>query len=1373
MNYRNKLAVLLDWDEDVHPRDESGKFAEGGGGTRIGKAEGQMPLFEYEPEPGSEAALRAEGKRAIAAIAPLVDEAVKNANFEEGGTASEWDDVSEADQQKAEDQFRDGASEEQWYMQAQNEAADAYLDQNLSTKDVFDRVVENKFTEDFRAAHGIDLDPDSVDFTQYGSDQIELDTDALRDSKGEEVPHDIGVKASLMFDKKVESAREQLREELQQTSGYEEAVNEAGDEAVGSAWNDMSDSNKFSVASDAGLVTSIEVSPGLPDKWTWDTTDRQDEDYLRTRAVAKELVSMRTVALINERGLGGQAPTLEDRFGVPIPTLPTDRPPTDVGARIGERVWEAWKGSSASNLGVALQMAVADELGVHQTEALTDKDRGRGASAALTEFTTQKEREALGDEKSVALAMGRVKAYVRAQWETSQFVLDKAGTDYVDMYRAVILPKDRVDAITPVTKAEEPPTEFVPHRREQVFTKLPTLTVKLNAVASATTQRSVANGWGGVDVKIPEANRQRVVLRYHAPREAVFSLPVYGENVHEESEVILIGAKAGLKWDAWRGTAPEFKQTPVSMRMFLAAATPKDRLVVDLFEIDKDTGKHWLKGWRKNRERPRPQRMLSAYRRKLRALMLEWDESVHPRNPDGTFGTSGGGPSTVRMTRGRGKATKYSELLDRVRQPGGGFTHKILTGHEPVSGFAVSPFRGRELTMPAEKVTVEKLAEYVSKNRDILREKGAYLGGWHNPEDRQVYLDVSRVVGTKREADDLARRHDQFAYYDLKEGKAINVEGRRATHTRQSRPLPIAAESDRRGIGGFRGGGDWQEADAGRTGEGATDSRGLSHRQKLAVLLDWSAELHPRNPDGTFGEGGGSAVGRPVVSPTAIGDGGEEYRGEHGAPERGDSSTAALDDLTKIYPDDIYGSKASQNYGTGERKLDRQTIAIIHRMKGRPDVSLPVYRAVPKDAPSEINPGDWVTVNRNYAVDHGEGPLRGEYKIVSVAAKASDLFTNGDSIHEWGWQPEVKLAEWNEALHPRGEGGRFGEGGGSESGAAPRVFTSEEGYQWHEQGPVAEWSKGLPKKDTDAIENYAAFGYGDINQQLRGTYEPRIINEFVREATPAEQKYYEKAQPQEVVDKYGIAFAKDVKDFDPDDPTHRTADGRIVHNQFYRNEAGDKVEWSIQRAVPNMPYVKELKASADAINGSIRERGYVLPERIEVARAAYLPGVTEADLRNKVGSVIEENGFTSTMLGDAGGRLTGYVAHGKFESLYKRYGTIQPHEDEVGAAMRIKIDIPAGTKIAAVEAVRRLEWTYERDAEGARQYDKPRLEGTTHGDKKTRRESEVLLGSGARYKVLSVKHGENYESGDKSLKPISIIDVHMEYVGGGSSEGRK
>jgi hypothetical protein len=180
-----------------------------------------------------------------------------------------------------------------------------------------------------------------------------------------------------------------------------------------------------------------------------------------------------------------------------------------------------------------------------------------------------------------------------------------------------------------------------------------------------------------------------------------------------------------------------------------------------------------------------------------------------------------------------------------------------------------------------------------------------------------------------------------------------------------------------------------------------------------------------------------------------------DYGGEHRPP--GPDSGAPLHDLTgggNVYPDDVYGANAAQYYGHGTPAMDRETVRILQGLKDKPNSTVTIYRAVPREAPpseqaavlqaqmkkfmargtvpegesakgwydrasdkldrlktmsdpaesmNTINSGDWVTVNRNYAKEHGEGALNGKYKIISQKVKANEVFTNGDSIHEAGY----------------------------------------------------------------------------------------------------------------------------------------------------------------------------------------------------------------------------------------------------------------------------------------------------------------------------------------------------------------------------------
>lgn len=134
------------------------------------------------------------------------------------------------------------------------------------------------------------------------------------------------------------------------------------------------------------------------------------------------------------------------------------------------------------------------------------------------------------------------------------------------------------------------------------------------------------------------------------------------------------------------------------------------------------------------------------------------------------------------------------------------------------------------------------------------------------------------------------------------------------------------------------------------------------------------------------------------------------YRGSHKAPSP--EFGAPLYDLTgggKMYPADVYSAKAAQYYGTGFPKADKEAFALANKVRGNPDAEVTMYRAVPKDEKiTNINAGDWVTLSKDYAKTHGESVLGNNYKILSQKVKAKDLWTNADSIHEFGYQPQAE-----------------------------------------------------------------------------------------------------------------------------------------------------------------------------------------------------------------------------------------------------------------------------------------------------------------------------------------------------------------------------
>ena len=128
----------------------------------------------------------------------------------------------------------------------------------------------------------------------------------------------------------------------------------------------------------------------------------------------------------------------------------------------------------------------------------------------------------------------------------------------------------------------------------------------------------------------------------------------------------------------------------------------------------------------------------------------------------------------------------------------------------------------------------------------------------------------------------------------------------------------------------------------------------------------------------------------------------DDYKGEHESPDP--ESGAPMHDVTKgVYPEDFYSHNGLRYYADTGSKHDAKSYHSVVAHRGHPHRHLPIYRAVPKDETiKKINPGDWVTHNRSYANEHGKNHLKNDFKIIQKTVRANELFTDGNSIHEWG-----------------------------------------------------------------------------------------------------------------------------------------------------------------------------------------------------------------------------------------------------------------------------------------------------------------------------------------------------------------------------------
>lgn len=124
----------------------------------------------------------------------------------------------------------------------------------------------------------------------------------------------------------------------------------------------------------------------------------------------------------------------------------------------------------------------------------------------------------------------------------------------------------------------------------------------------------------------------------------------------------------------------------------------------------------------------------------------------------------------------------------------------------------------------------------------------------------------------------------------------------------------------------------------------------------------------------------------------------QSYHGPHEAPSD-DGYCKPITRLTEgFFGADVYDHP--EYYGSFDDETMKQLVAV----RDDPSARVVVYRAVPA-AHRELNPGDWVTLSREYAETHAFD-LEGERMdgvVISHSVRATLVFTDGNDLSEYGY----------------------------------------------------------------------------------------------------------------------------------------------------------------------------------------------------------------------------------------------------------------------------------------------------------------------------------------------------------------------------------
>lgn len=236
------------------------------------------------------------------------------------------------------------------------------------------------------------------------------------------------------------------------------------------------------------------------------------------------------------------------------------------------------------------------------------------------------------------------------------------------------------------------------------------------------------------------------------------------------------------------------------------------------------------------------------------AILLDAVRALFPEEGIKTLGGPGSGnfghAGRPGQVGGSAKGSGFSGLLRDIGVPDGGFSYSPLTRTSPTKGYMVSIHKGRELVIDAKDLNGVKLAEYVKKNADLLLTEGSsdYLGAWHNPKDGKVYLDVSRHTFSRAKASLLGKQHDQEAYFDLGNGKSVDLKPEKE-HVKAAEAHVDAGQGDTGRSDRTDDEVDWETANAGRSDGDEENLRARSlARRRRSIRARLRLKIAPRLP---------------------------------------------------------------------------------------------------------------------------------------------------------------------------------------------------------------------------------------------------------------------------------------------------------------------------------------------------------------------------------------------------------------------------------------------------------------------------------------------------------------------------------------------
>ena len=108
-------------------------------------------------------------------------------------------------------------------------------------------------------------------------------------------------------------------------------------------------------------------------------------------------------------------------------------------------------------------------------------------------------------------------------------------------------------------------------------------------------------------------------------------------------------------------------------------------------------------------------------------------------------------------------------------------------------------------------------------------------------------------------------------------------------------------------------------------------------------------------------------------------------------------------DVELYYPD-YYARPSLYRH---DPACDRETYSALKAMRADPEAEVTIYRSLP-DSSYGIQEGNWVTLSKTYAQQHGIQHDGTQWPVIELKVRAKDIRSPGDSVQEWGYYPAAQ-----------------------------------------------------------------------------------------------------------------------------------------------------------------------------------------------------------------------------------------------------------------------------------------------------------------------------------------------------------------------------